>query len=586
MPAEGRSYLRTLELEKDSNIVPLPKLFIGTKAKDFLASRVGKHRVVSDAVRKEFLCKVKTAYVMCGKTLQKKLPLDNMSLKVCSALDPAKRCAAATTDLLLLLPTLVRSLPDSDQFKKEARSYSASHTIEADPKQPIDQWWDGLKERYPLLCQGALALLSCFHGPLVESSFSSMSEILDCYSARTSIETFSAIQDVRHYLSAREVTAVGHFSKKEPLLQPIDPKLKVNMINAHKFNERKQAEDKQIKCDREQSLCSTKRKEENKAYSGAPNKEPKKEENQTKKAASSSIQNSQAGGCEEKQDRKRFFSTLAVRLQSASSSSFYDLKCTAKKAEKHLHKFPLECKTFDAKQYAADQSSLSLYPDDAPELVPIEVYGDGNCLPRSASIFESGSQTRHEEMRTRIVVELAAHEDHYLDSNNLDNACNETAKSYAMFSDFYNMETLDCNEIQSIYRKEVCSITRPGSEMGMWQLHAISSILKKKLLSIYPKLSASEPPLQGVSVRRTLHRTIHPRVDGDSSLCDGAPGPAIMWTRLGSHLPPHIWRPNHFVPCLPTQGQQRLPLSCASKRKATAAVSDIRAFFSKKAKQQ
>ena len=114
-------------------------------------------------------------------------------------------------------------------------------------------------------------------------------------------------------------------------------------------------------------------------------------------------------------------SNIHQTLLTHVTISYYDLKCTAKKAEKHVHKFPLECKTFDAKQYAADQSSLSLYPDDAPELVPIEVYGDGNCLPRSASIFESGSQTHHEEMRTRIVVKLAAHGNHYLDSNNLDN---------------------------------------------------------------------------------------------------------------------------------------------------------------------
>ena len=85
------------------------------------------------------------------------------------------------------------------------------------------------------------------------------------------------------------------------------------MKNAHKFNERRQAEERQIKRDRERSLCSTKR-EEKKASSGAPNKEPKKEENQTKKAASNAIQNSQAG--EKKQERKIFFSTLAVRLQS------------------------------------------------------------------------------------------------------------------------------------------------------------------------------------------------------------------------------------------------------------------------------
>ena len=70
----------------------------------------------------------------------------------------------------------------------------------------IDQWWGAVKvmDKYPALSKMALATLTCFHGPQVESSFSMMGDILDSRSGRMNIETYGAIQTVKYHLKARE----------------------------------------------------------------------------------------------------------------------------------------------------------------------------------------------------------------------------------------------------------------------------------------------------------------------------------------------------------------------------------------------
>ena len=42
-----------------------------------------------------------------------------------------------------------------------------------------DIWWFKLKDKYPLLSKMSLALLTIFHGPRLESSFSVMGDVMD-----------------------------------------------------------------------------------------------------------------------------------------------------------------------------------------------------------------------------------------------------------------------------------------------------------------------------------------------------------------------------------------------------------------------
>lgn len=114
-----------------------------------------------------------------------------------------------------------------------------------------------------------------------------------------------------------------------------------------------------------------------------------------------------------------FFQNLNKHLTDASSS-FWDFKSLAVRVEKKmLEQYPVPFSSQKLKHYLTDQESEELLPDDAPGLVPVQIYGDGNCLPRCASLLATRVQEHHFQMRLRIAVELAAHEDFYLTEENL-----------------------------------------------------------------------------------------------------------------------------------------------------------------------
>ena len=60
-----------------------------------------------------------------------------------------------------------------------------------------------------------------------------------------------------------------------------------------------------------------------------------------------------------------------------------------------------------AKGFVVDEVSATMYLTDAPaDLVPGQVYGDGNCLFRSASVFFFAKQDEHKDLRRRTAKDL------------------------------------------------------------------------------------------------------------------------------------------------------------------------------------
>ena len=153
----------------------------------------------------------------------------------------------------------------------------------------------------------------------------------------------------------------------------------------------------------------------------------------------------------QKKERKEYFVALGKRLETASS--FQELQLVARGMEEEMQtKWPVSCsKQLDAGQYIKDRHAASLYPTDAPpDLAPVCIYGDGNCLPRCASLLAVGNQDSFAEMRVRITVELAANEDCYLSDENLQpstsfssTSSNVSAiKEYASYSSQFTKEEL------------------------------------------------------------------------------------------------------------------------------------------------
>ena len=69
-------------------------------------------------------------------------------------------------------------------------------------------------------------------------------------------------------------------------------------------------------------------------------------------------------------------------------------------------------------------------------LIPVCVYGDGNCLPRALSVLAYGHEDAYIEMRARITVEMVTYEDNLLDDDHLarETGQKNLSKIYAGYS--------------------------------------------------------------------------------------------------------------------------------------------------------
>ena len=117
----------------------------------------------------------------------------------------------------------------------------------------------------------------------------------------------------------------------------------------------------------------------------------------------------------------------------------------------------------------------------------VAVGAGGNCFPRTASYISNGTESMHIEMRVRIVHELIAHkalhlEDAFLSRGLATEETRNVALRYAQYSPWYVPEaTLTDSDIDQVNKKEVAYEIRPGAFCGMWQLHAVASILENRI---------------------------------------------------------------------------------------------------------
>lgn len=101
-------------------------------------------------------------------------------------------------------------------------------------------WWQSIESKYPVTFKMVSAVLSIFHGPRVESSYSMMTDIIDTKSGRMNIETYDALQTVKYSLMANQPTtstdkplAVTMFHREDKLTSPVNPTLARNMRSAY-----------------------------------------------------------------------------------------------------------------------------------------------------------------------------------------------------------------------------------------------------------------------------------------------------------------------------------------------------------------
>ena len=154
-----------------------------------------------------------------------------------------------------------------------------------------------------------------------------------------------------------------------------------------------------------------------------------------------------------------------------------------------------------------------------------------------------GTQDHYDEMRIRIALELAIHMDMYLDNDFL-HVGDDLPKQYAIYSEQYLDQVLTPVAIKRILSRETEQISKQGSYMGMWQIHALAIVFKCKVCSIYPKVG-------GFMVWRHLNRWVCPWMSAPNEPPPVSPL-AIMWSStLGKQQTPDQWQVNHFVVCVP-----------------------------------
>ena len=139
--------------------------------------------------------------------------VENRTLELISFIDPnlvSKSTTVAVSKLLQLPDVFTNVLKgqEVEEYEKEVRllcSDPALPPVIVDKKEvECYSWWKSLGS-YPTVVKMVEAVLSIFHGPRVESSFSMMSDIIDPKSGRMNIETYDALQTVKYSLLANKV---------------------------------------------------------------------------------------------------------------------------------------------------------------------------------------------------------------------------------------------------------------------------------------------------------------------------------------------------------------------------------------------
>ena len=223
-----------------------------------------------------------------------------------------------------------------------------------------------------------------------------------------------------------------------------------------------------------------------------------------------------------------------------------DITGTAVGCQAAIESYPVTVRS-NIENVTVDTDTAFWLPDESPPFLPVRIYGDGNWLPESTSLMAYGTQDCYDEMLMRIALELAVHMHMYLDNDFLQlghHVGDDLPKQSAMYSEQNLDQVLTPVAIKRILSRETEQISKPGSYRDMWQIHALGSVFKCNVCSIYPKVG-------GFAVRRHLNRWVCPRTSAPNEPPLVSPL-AIMWSStLGKQQTPDQWQVNHFVVRVP-----------------------------------
>ena len=219
IPVHDVSQLKDLDLDDKSHQLKNREFGVGKYCLQVCLKDKEKNFWLND-----FFCALRQAYTIASNDL-KKLQLGNETLILLSYLSPGlqrnKRTVAAFSSLAKKLPNILTP-SERGILDEETRAYTVDNTLsvmvvnEEDSQFRLDRdWWihvmnrkaDG-QPKYPVLSKLVKALLSVFTGPVVESSFNIMGDIIEEDRSRLTTYNYESLAMVKSSLSALGEKAV------------------------------------------------------------------------------------------------------------------------------------------------------------------------------------------------------------------------------------------------------------------------------------------------------------------------------------------------------------------------------------------
>ena len=240
------------------------------------------------------------------------------------------------------------------------------------------------------------------------------------------------------------------------------------------------------------------------------------------------------------------YKTLLQEIRLAAGKGFQDLKeeCASLKLPA-LQMAEEEEFLWDELQPDGTSQKL-LPPNKASRYSALKTTVDGNCFFRTASILAFGNEHKHDEMRVRIVIELACNSDFYLKDKDIEKMLiaeaqeREADEAPDLHSSRSRPTSPLCAEaLRDIFETEVRHTTRDKIWACHWHLQALAAVLNRQVLSVYPECGGKE-------IKKYLNIVILPRCC-DEKIKMKEPV-ALMWTQANRSGP---FKPDHFVPLIP-----------------------------------
>ncbi|GBM00538.1 hypothetical protein AVEN_77349-1 [Araneus ventricosus] len=145
------------------------------------------------------------------------MPFTNPFLKAVSSLDPCNRKTSVALELMKELPLYASNVvqySEKEAYDLEIHNFQNVHFSDI-VEESVDLWWIDVENtsKYPLLSRMTFALLTCFHEPKVESSFSIMNNVITPGSNTLNVETFNHMRiTISKLLAKFDVDSLINFS--------------------------------------------------------------------------------------------------------------------------------------------------------------------------------------------------------------------------------------------------------------------------------------------------------------------------------------------------------------------------------------